>query len=320
MAILYVGSEAEGLEVAGGISSVTSPTTYFDNNYVRGALVTTSSGSVTMNFTASSELWFHESLYTQTVAFGLGDFILVKSGSIDILRVGYHGGANPKTEYWNGSAWVEINENGIPIAVLMDIDIHIKIDAVNGHFKGYRDGALVWSFVGDTTQSGATSVDKITLSGAGGVETYHSQMLVQTSSTLGYKVETIAITADSTTQDWTGDYTDIDDVLEVDNSDSLYTTTADQEANFAVENGVAAGSRRVVGVVNSVAVSRGDTGPQNMQFILTSGGTKYYSDNVDALDLGQELRTIVYTTDPATGLGWDQDGLNALELGYKSIT
>lgn len=119
--------------------------------------------------------------------------------------------------------------------------------------------------------------------------------------------------AGSTTQ-WTGDYTDVDEVPH--DSDSTYLTTS-VSGDVELVNLEGCADQGISGILRtamSFAVVRDEGGTSAFRLRLRSSGT---SDNTANLNTGNAYSSIakVYETDPNTGGAWTAAAIDALQVG-----
>jgi len=326
MTVLFAGSEADAFTVRGAPTwETTSGGTFYDDTYTDGVLSLFTGDELEATFTAQTDVWIHFSLYWNTIndnnipsmfrAWGSNGEPLLRIGDTDDVQ-------QQDFDRYDGAAYQSIDDAILSDGVLNDIDIHIVIDGTVGTFELYEAGVLVSSYVGDTTVA-ATDVAKITFTG--GKSTYArqpniTQVIVDTTSTLGYKLDTLRPTANSATHiDWTGDYTDIDDLGVLD-SNTLTSATADEVEAFTKPAVQSPSNYIYKALVQSAPISIGAEGPQNCQFVTRSNGTDYFSSNISGLTPGALIFQNIEETDPDTGVAWTQAGLDAAEIGVKSIT
>lgn len=322
MTVLFLGGEEESFNTRIGDVDFSSLGGTFNPAFARGAMYLQQGTDpiIGNDFDVSSEVWFHFDMRvfaTKTEA-----VMQLQSGVNPVLRFFNLGGANSEIafQYFNGSIWVSIAEDiALGITILYVFDIRCKINAVNGVFALYRDNEFVASFVGDTTLA-VSAVDNFFFQGFVNNEVYVSQVAVKTTSTLNMKVGTYGIDADGTDQEWTGDFTDIDEVGLFNDTDFIDSDTNDEVSTFTGTFPATPTDFTIEAFGLSARMSRGTTGPQNIQFVTRSGGTVFPSANVDALDVGFENRRIILAVDPDTSLVWDDTSLGNAEFGVKAKT
>lgn len=145
-----------------------------------------------------------------------------------------------------------------------------------------------------------------------------SQVIAADESTIGMRLATIYPSGAGATTDWTGTYTEIDEIAYSDadfvNSSTngqieLVTGTAPALTGYVV---------RAVGI--SARAKRGSSGPANLRLILRSGGTNYDNGADIALGLGYGAYEAIWETNPATSAAWVNTAISALQYGVKAIT
>lgn len=335
MAVLFAATELESFQRSSA-TAVTQSTTAgrFDSNFSRGAIeVADGSHYAQADFTAETDGWLHFLAYFTDLnniehdnqIFQLRDS---STGQVVLQLDGDNGAWD--MEYWNGSSFTEVSiaggasGGGFPIGELVRFDVQWTIHNSTGVFRIYMNESLIVEFTGDTLQTGFTTIDQLRLSSGStrvsADQTYFSEVIVADEDTRGWRLATLGVTADGTNTAWTGDYTDIDEI-DLDDADDITSDTADQVHGFAVDNVPAeAAGYSVEAVVVGMRANRAASGPQNLQAHVRSGGTDYFSSNVGTLGLGLLPFQAVFATDPGTASAWAQSGVNAAEVGVKSIT
>jgi len=321
MPILFAGSEEEAFTTVVPPERTVTVSKYDATYTPNGALYfdTGKFGEVYCEFDAQTEFWVHALVIINNVIFNGGNGIVIGNGASGLIRFGQPTStARTDWQYYNGTAYTDISTGVMADNVLQEVDIHVKIDGTVGEFNLYLDGVLADSFSGNTLITGRETCNRITLTHAG--EMTVSQLIVSTTSTLGYKLETIAYDAAGTTNDWTGAYTDIDDLVITDDSDVVNTATANDVFTFGTETPTVPANFAIKAVVNSFECTIGSAGPQNLQFVTRSNSVDYTSANVTGLSLSKGPIAQIQETDPDTGTTWEAADIGSAEFGLKAIT
>ena len=318
MVTLAAGSELEAFAVSGTIPTFTTNTLFFDNTMSRGAitLVAGTSSVLDLEFAATVSTWTHLFGYLDAGNGGFGDILEWSSGGTAFLRV-FDNDDVGAFQYYNGSQWIDIGTGEISDAAKHTYDFKIVIHASAGEFTMYIDEVEVASFTGDTTQAGVSDCDTFTMKAQFFDTQYISQVIVDTDPTLNYQLYTKFIDGAGTLTDWNGVYTDVDETGQ-DNTDYVDTDVANNSTSYSVDDLTLPADYSIKNLVHSVAASIGTTGPQNLQLGTYSGGAEHLGSNLSGIDLSIRAYQLVVTTDPATGLSWDETTANAAQIVFKA--
>lgn len=345
------------LKSAGSVATFTRTTnaTHISTNFSRHGMQPSGSlsqGKLIMQFPAQTDFWFHACISHQSVATTTLtppiQFIDSATGQVvfqydpDTGSGDYNDGATDwDWEYWDGAAFQELTRFGGNTAahsfrptsnVLHSIDVHFIV-ANDGLVNFYVDGVRRGGFSGDTLNTGFTQVDTLLIQNPGSLGSSTSltvtEVIVATEDTRGMRLFTSYPTANGTNTAWTGTFSNADkDNPQLNDTDFIYSGTANQVETYAMADLSAVADNLVPkAVVTCVRAHVGPAGPQNLQHVIRSGTTDYPSSNVtytngtalaDAVPIGPTM--VVWTTDPDTAAAWTTSGVNAIEVGVKSIT
>lgn len=222
-----------------------------------------------------------------------------------------------RLDYWNGSAWVSAGSLNVDLdAARQTIDIAAVVNSASGSLKLYLSGTERIDS-GTIDLSGITALGKLRFYGPTTITgTLVSQCIVADEPTIGMRVFTVAPSGAGATSDWTGAYTEIDEITYND-GDFINSPSANQVSTFSISPGTLTGYQ-----VRAVAVTArakcGASGPQNLQLALRSSGTNYFSGS-KALDVGYGAFCNIWETNPATSAAWVNTAVAGLQPGVKSI-
>ena len=320
MTLLFAASEQESFTSVGGVTFSTN-TDYYDSTKSNGAMLLDSADTLTADFTSSSDVWVHWLGFTNMASTANNEALILKSGSTELVRLRSVGGGTQTIffEYWNGSSWVVIDTDVLPNITKQNIDIHCNF-AASGEFTIFVDGTGVASFTGDTTVGG-TAIDNAVFSGIHNANSHRiSQIIVSTTSTLNWQLETILATSDGAATAWLGTFADIDEAGLNDDGTQINGQANGDEELFVFEDPTTPTNYVINSLVWASRSSIGSTGPQNMQFLTRSGSTNYPSSSVSGIDLGLKPFQLIQTLDPDTSLAWDDTSVAAVQGGLKAIT
>lgn len=337
--MLYYGGRMDSVEPSTGTLSELTTAGTFDSSYADCSLrIQGAPGFFKCPFTDDSDaaysvttghiLFFHAEWYTNDNANNSGQPLLVlyDSSNNPWLRIFsvYNGGwgvfynsGTGGSPTWTqlGSAWgVAVNKNVM--------DLIVTINTAGSHTVQFiQNGSTL---VNTTfTQASMANLAYIMLG-----QTYHganltswSQMMAaQDLSLVGAKCKTIRPNGAGTYSQWTGSYTNVNEVVTDDggyeNATSIDLLQSHAMGDITVPTGmVIQGIRHCFRVKNDGAVS-----PLNVQSLLRSGSTDSLSANLSGITAAYGNASKKYPVDPTTTLNWTLTTINGVELGYKSKT
>lgn len=335
----FVGGEVEAF-VQGSHASTTWITTAgtYDSDFARGAVsLTAIDGSYiripltgpALSCWVSFQEWRHS---------GLGGpesktwHTFYNAGLTALYRLQGVGGTSDQPlvqfQYWSGSAWVAIgNPMIVPTSALHKFDYQLTSDGATGVLSAYVDGVLMGTLSGNTAFVSPGSLSELhtftTTFGSGQVAISECQILDV--STLGRRLATLGETANGVNTDWTGSYTDINEVGTYNDSNFIQSGTANQVSTFVTSDlSAVAQTYAVSGLVIAGRALEGAVGPQNLKGAVVVGGTTYISSaNVTG---PSGLPTVFgyvwadFPNNPATGIDFTPTQINGIETGWKSLT
>jgi hypothetical protein len=301
----------------GGVQEFTSPDLY-DPAYARCAMgFAGGPGEFALSglHGYGSDYWWHGVSYCVAAPDAEENpLISFYSAGTEVFRVtasGTLGSATTiKMYYWSGSGFVLIGGAGFTIskAVLNTLDFHLNSTTA----EAYCNGTLRAS--GTATMTAVANIDRHSLLQPNGAYAW-SEMIVADQPTITYRLKTLPITANGTNTDWTGSYTDVDEIIYNDGT-FISEATANKVSTFAI------GAPTITGTVQALVVtSRTNAapgGPQHVELAVKSGATTYFSAS-QALGLGYSANVAVWMTDPNGSAPWTPTTANAVEYGVKSI-
>lgn len=220
-------------------------------------------------------------------------------------------GTTGNTAFTGASPWATAGTTGPHI-----MELHAYAGATGAVFTCSVNGALVASvtIAGKTARNCKTFVMSIPSSDSRDIHSW-SEVMLGDEPLSGYRVGISEVTGDGTHTDGTGAYTDVDDY---DKDGSAVTLTATgQRRSFAVTRAGTwtPGSVRAIAINGAIS----SDGTNDMQASIRKGGVDY-----DSADLGltasPEVRSIVFNSDPASGLGWGSTDPEDLEFGFEAVT
>lgn len=330
MTIYFVGGELEQfdqpLESLTDIISSTNAA-HFDAIYSRTAVQICLGFRLIKTFTPLTEGWVHAFIYSSGSSNNdEADAFFIANGTLKAFGLRFDSTPTPdelSIMKYDGSVLVKVGSVAVNTPGTVEIDIQFKIHDTTGIFRVYRNGALVYEFLGDTLVTGYTSFNRLYLQSpyTGGTNSSgwaYSQVMISSNNTVGTKLKTLVPTANGTHTDWTGVFTDVDEtgIAGVDNITS--TVAGDIETYALGDIGTEGDPYNVAAVVTGYTASVQPTGPQNINPVLRVTATNYFQTALAGLDGSLKGYGSIYELSPATGIAWTKVEVNGMELGVRS--
>jgi hypothetical protein len=317
MTILFAGGELSAFS-ASDFTNVTEATasTGRDTTYTRSAIVITNPAAwiETPVFASATTLWVHAEWQTGSASVSGVPITFYNSVGTAVFRLNGTAGPVLQMQYWNGSTWTNIGTSfGYTSATRYTIDIKLVCGS-SGSAELYVSGSLISS--ASATMTAVTNVNKLRLSNTIS-SSYWTQIIAADESTVGWKLATLAPTADGANTTWTGTYADVDEATTVSDTDFISSANADEVETFTASD--ASGAGFTVKALVVAARARSGSGPQNIQMAVRSAGANYFSSSVANIGAGYAGLQAVFSTDPATGSAWTLANANSAEIGVKSV-
>lgn len=328
MAVLFAGGEWESFTPSDGSPEVVTTTAYFDNAFARCAIRMGGSSSPNYAYAALpdpvSEIWFHCEIYRTNVSTGSTVWQASTSTGQGILRLQMVTSTPATLQYWNGTAWTTIGLVNLASNTLLQLDIHMRIADTGGVFEAFVNGVQVAVYTGDTNLFSGSQVKTITLGQVynGIASTYWSQVIVtDTDDTRAMKLATLGPNADGALTEWTGSYTDVDEIGTYNDGDYISSGTPNQVELFGMSDlSATAATLDVIAFVMAGRGRKGAAGPQNVQMALRTSGVDYFSGNLPGLSpVFAALTQTIWPNNPSTSLPWSTSDINGIQAGFKSI-
>lgn len=320
MTILFAGGEM-GAYIPSDSSCVeTTANSVYNSSFSRCAIGTGSSTSAyydSAQFTAVTDGYYHGGIGAYAYPSGtITPLVLLDGSDVEVIRLRYNYSTSALTlQYWNGSAWTDVGSITLSLSTLQDMDLHFVVNSASGSLRLYVSGTKRIEGTG-INLSGVASIRRHRIYAAG-YGPRISQNIVADEPTIGWRVTTVPPTGAGATTDWTGGYTEVDEIT-VSDADFVNSDTANEVELFSHSTTIPSGY-----TVRAVAVTArarcGASGPQNLQLALRSSGTTYFSGS-KALDVGYGAFVHIWETDPATSAAFTNASANSFQFGVKSIT
>jgi hypothetical protein len=317
MTILFMGGEMGAFVPADSNTNEATTSGSYNSTFSRCSIrgFDESSYAESAAFTAVDELYVHYALYRPSGGGSTPTPALVTSGGTEVFRVLSTGSAI-QMQALIAAVWTNVGSSiSVDMSGRQDIDLYIDGNSASGTASLYISGTLRTTATADL--SAVASINKFRGYGASGNPSQISQIIIADEPTIGMRLFTVPIAGVGASTDWTGSYTNIDEIVYSD-ADFINSATADQVSTFAVTNPTLTGYQ-VRAVAVTARAKRGASGPANLQLALRSAGTNYFSGS-KALDVGYTANAHIWETDPATASAWQNSAVLLLQPGVKSIT
>jgi hypothetical protein len=321
------GEDSEFTQFSGGTVATTAGT--FRSAFARCSL-TTSGSAIWQNTSAfsASSFWWSAQAAGSSLSGGLGfasTVAFADSSNIVRLRLIVSSGTGPVYRFDKINAAGTITQLGssftLPVSItgsLDKFDIHI-VDAVSGSVDVYLNGTNFFSFTGDTTTDGVSTIAYVKLGGYSGQSTNRwSECIVSDTDTRSWSCQTLQPVANGNTHSFDTGSPAAANVNEITLSDVTLdgSTTANQIDEYTIP-ALATGTFSIIGVGVSMRAQKGSSGPSKMDAVVRSGTTDYLSSDFSLTTAWANYQNW-WMTDPNTaGLVWAALPVN---IGLKSIT
>jgi len=269
----------------------------------------------------SSGIWLHWFMYHQSIAaIDVDCFPISLCNSVtgDAIGVGFD-----TNEYWSigkrtsdGTVTWFVSENSKTFnGDCIQYDLHIDTYGSNGIISFYVDGHLLLTYSGDIRVGTTTNFDQVMLRVLdNNWSTFISEIIVADEDTRLMSLKTLAPNAAGDTNQWTGAYTDIDDIIAND-ADTVYTNVVEQDVQFNL-TGMPAGNFICKGV-KIIARSTDSTGDTGMQMGIKTNGAVHLGDTI-ILEGTWNQYEVFYDQNPETISQFTPVEIDALQLAFKS--
>lgn len=223
------------------------------------------------------------------------------SGVAVITAVGdNNGGLN--ISYWNGTTYVSWGD--FPLLSGGIFDFYFNIDASVGELNLYLNQTLV-NRAHNINTSGMGNIASFRMGSASGFSSQPvGQVIIASYTTIGHVVRYRRPSGNGSEQQWTGTYTQVSGG-NIDDTQSINTTNSGDISNFTSTDFTATPSGSIIKAValgNRVRAVPGG-GPQNIQGVLSIGGTDYFSPSVP-IGPGYRGSIAIFENNPVTAAPW----------------
>lgn len=336
-AMLYYGGRADSVTLVAGSITEDSTSGHFDSTWSDCQIVPgvqdcfdtlfTDDSNAAVTVGVGHTAYLH---YTMYIAAAMDNDVAwtMRDGSNNPwIRLIGQAGYTQKLQYNSGTGgsptWTDVSgatTTGLSInGVTSAFDFAVSVVSGGAHTVSmYYNNTLIWTYT--VTISSMTTIGRVRWGYPGGGLSGFSQiMATQDQSTVAGHVKTIRATGAGTYGQWTGAYTDVNEVV---TSDATYNqaTANNLLQSYAMGDISLPAGYTIASLRQCIRVKNdGANSPLNVDALVRSGGTDYTSSNLSGINAGYTgLSSPRYPTDPNTSAAWTQSGINAVELGFKS--
>lgn len=195
------------------------------------------------------------------------------------------------------------------------IDLQIVDYGSSAVLRLYYEGSLVIEYNGDISITGVSSLNAIGILSPADVYIALSEFFVADEDTRLMRLKTLAPSAaGDTSTNWTGAYTDIDEVT-LSDTDRIYSSTAD--ADFQANlTGMPTGTYSVKAVKVAARAVDG-SGSLGMALGVKTGGTVNVGATETCIGYWQTKERLM-TINPVSGVAWTPADIEALQLNIRA--
>ena len=309
MTIIWCGGE--DADFPGGTIQISTNATYRRSSYSRCALYG-STGWLGTRFPEMTSLWFSFQTYHSFACLFAGvvgddnitGYYVQSDNDEALLLRKYEGSLSTVAT----SAIDKLQYQGVN-----KIDIKITNYGVSGNIKCYVNGFEVIDYTADLTLSGLTGFVKVRGHGNSSAGGFLSELIVADEDTRLLALKTLVPDGAGDANDWTGDYTDIDEITSLD-ADKIYTETKgdDFQANLT---GMPAGVWKVKGV-KTLARCVDSQAILGLKVGIKTNSAVHLSD-AHTLGGGYAVLEKMYLDNPETVTAFTSGEIDALQLAYR---
>lgn len=278
-------------------------------------------GALTSVTAGHSFNWHIHWVSERAVTNGPPIVMLVDSSGQGWLRLIGPGDGTCHLQNWNGSAWVDVpggisaNFNNIAL------DLAVNIDAGGNHSVLFAVGNST-VFYGVVSMPGMSNLAAAYMYpiDPGRDSGFSEVMLSQDIGLVNGHLKTIRPNGAGVWADWSGAYTDVNEVVTND-ATSNKTDTVGAKQSYTMGDVTVPAGYAIAGVFHRFRIKNdGTAAPLNAKALARSGGADYLSVDLPGVAPAFGPTGTRYDVDPATGLAWTEAGVNALELGFQADT
>jgi len=197
------------------------------------------------------------------------------------------------------------------------LDFYIDYQAA-GTFTVYLNGIQVFTYSGDVTTDGTTTLTGLRLASLGHSRNFNwSEVMLTDFDTRSWNLQTLAPVANGNTHNFDTGSPAASNVNEITLSDATLdgSTSAGQIDQYTLP-AIASGTYSIVSIGVSARLQKGSSGPSKMDLGVRSGGSDYWSSDQTLTTAWTDYQNW-WMTDPNTSATWAALPTN---IGLKSVT
>lgn len=235
-------------------------------------------------------------------------------GASAVMRI--RQSANPgnvwSMQYFDGSTWVNVgNTFGLFGGSLAQLTIFFT----GNNFEIYQAGNVLLA-------SGSSPINCNTFTSCRlnnlSVNYRVSNIIVTDSiDPRSLRVKTVPANADGALSQWTGSFTDINEIIT--NDATFIESTTDAEKSLFDFAPITISSGAIIGVCVGARAAKSALGPQNLRPIIRLGGVDYPLSNYPSVQPTAAGNFQIMELNPVTGNLFTTAEFNNLEYGYESL-
>lgn len=312
--------------------AISTTTGHFDANYTNLALEGERAVSeFVLDLEGDfSDIWLHFEVHAPAVASAASWIDFYDSALVKQFRLrGSSGNAHVLEKTTNGTAFTNVDGTDtftISTNTLTRVDVHLHPHASAGEASVYLNETLTAVNVSGALATQSNNIRYVVFgSEAQGRRHRYSQIVAATTSTVGWKVQTIKPESGTAeVAQWNGTYADVDDdawttlrTAGLSSNTNNFRHTFPMPAIYAGASGL---------IVQGVAVSIAGAFSAGASVSDVQAVTRIAGVNYDSSDLGfvvgegEQVKTHIWEVNPATSVGWSQADVNGAQFGLKSVT
>lgn len=325
--VLFAGGEESDFIFTGTRPQISTSSSYRDTQYSRLAIGPYDYAYMkTHPFTPTTTFWSHFSHKSDSSTSGVNWVVFADNSGTQRLFIEIDdGGTTTAVHIYKVNAagtetLLATSTELITMNSIGDFDVFVDY-SVTGRVSFYENGKLIVDYTGDITTDGQTQLAQLWFTKAATAsyyDSYYTQVIVATTDTRNAHLITLEPDAVGNAMNWAGAFTDIDETG-LDHSDNISSDVTGELAQFTVPVPLPTGSYSAIAFVQNAWIRRSATGPQNVRFLVRTGGADYTSADV-TLDTAYGFHSQIWNLNPAISANWTTGAINAagFNMGVKS--
>lgn len=269
-------------------------------------------GTITARHVTANELWFHFDLFINRISATAQPISMRNTAGNTLFSITSNGTIRVGSTV--------IGTAPIFVQGLVTLDIRLR-HGTSGLIEIYADKQIAFSAAGNFALSGITSlvlaptgVDEVNASN-NETNTIYSQVVVADEPTIGFKLATLAITAQGDSAQWVGDINGISEVV-LNDETFINATTAAQISTFQVTD-LDPTYTNIKAIVVSALARFAEVGPKNLDAVVRLNGVNYLTP-MTPLGVGFTAAQAIIQANPSNFALWDINTVNDAQLGIRS--